>query len=156
MTDHQAEPERPASTGRRRVLDYLLGGGALAFVASALYPVLRFVLPPKEAEATTTNVVAGQVGELKPGSGKIFRFGNRPGLLLMTPAGEYRAFLAVCPHLNCTVQYRQDRQQIWCACHNGSFDLKGKVISGPPPHGLEQFQVDLRSGEIVVSRAQSS
>ncbi|MFH1572141.1 MAG: Rieske 2Fe-2S domain-containing protein [Gemmatimonadota bacterium] len=156
MPDQQAEPERPASSGRRQVLDYILGAGAVAFLASALYPVLRFVLPPKVAEAVTSSVVAGQVGELKPGSGRIFRFGNRPGLLVMTPAGEYRAFSAVCSHLNCTVQYREDHQQIWCACHNGTFDLKGKVISGPPPKGLDEFQVDLRGEEIVVSRASTS
>lgn len=154
MPESHTESESPTSSTRRQVLDYILGGGALALVASALYPVLRFVLPPKVAEAATSSVVAGQVGELKPGSGKVFRFGNRPGLLLMTPAGEYRAFLAVCPHLDCTVQYREDRKQIWCACHNGFFDLQGKVISGPPPRGLEEFQVDLRSEEIVVSRAQ--
>ena len=70
----------------------------------------------------------------------------------MTPTGEYRAFTAVCPHLNCTVQYREDRSQIWCACHNGMFDLSGQVISGPPPKGLEQFEVVVHETEIFVSQ----
>ena len=91
------------------------------------------------------------VGELTPNSGKIFRYGTRPGLLIMTPSGEYRAFLAVCPHLDCTVQYREDRSQIWCACHNGFFDLTGKVISGPPPRGLDECHVVIRDDEILVS-----
>jgi Rieske Fe-S protein len=70
----------------------------------------------------------------------------------MTPDGEYRAYSAVCPHLNCTVQYNDKRSQIWCACHNGYFDLTGKVISGPPPKGLEEFQVVIDEDEILVSR----
>ena len=52
--------------------------------------------------------MAGKVGELKPNSGKIFRFGSRPGLLIRTASGEYRAISATCTHLGCTVQYRGD------------------------------------------------
>ena len=143
---------RGADSGRRGFLHSVLGGGALALLGAIVYPVLRFVLPPRVSEAVTSSVVAGQTGDLTAGSGKIFKFGNRPGLLLMTPAGEYRAYLAVCPHLQCTVQYRADMKQIWCACHNGTFDLNGQVVSGPPPKGLEPFKVDLRGTEIVVSK----
>lgn len=149
-----ADKHQRASQGNlsRRFINFILGGGTLALMGSAVYPILRFVMPPKIAEAMTNSVVAGQAGELKPNSGKVFRFGNRPGLLVMTPTGQYRAFTAVCPHLQCTVQYRDDLSQIWCACHNGIFDLDGKVVSGPPPEGLEEFKVDLRDDDIVVSR----
>lgn len=138
--------------GRRGFLHTILGGGTLALLGAIVYPVLRFVLPPKVSEAETSSVVAGQVGELAAGGGKIFKFGNRPGLLIMTPAGEYRAFSAACTHLQCTVQYRGDLKQIWCACHNGFFDLNGQVVAGPPPRALEGFRVDLRGTEIVVSK----
>ena len=143
----------PSSTPRRSFLNFVLGGGTFALLGAVLYPILRFVLPPKSSEAATTSVVAGQVGDLKPGSGKVFRFGNQPGLLLLTAAGQYKAFSAVCPHLQCTVQYRADMSQIWCACHNGMFNLNGQVVSGPPPKGLEEYKVDLRGAEIVVSKA---
>ena len=67
-----------------------------------------------------------------------------------------RAFSAVCTHLDCTVQFKTDTSQLWCACHNGTYDLRGNVVSGPPPRGLEQFTVNLRGegddAEIVVSR----
>jgi cytochrome b6-f complex iron-sulfur subunit len=138
--------------GRRRFLNGLLGGSFTAFAGAVLYPVLRFVLPPKSSEANAASVVAATIDELKPGSGKVFRFGNRPGVLVRLASGEFRAFSAVCPHLNCTVQYREDRSQIWCACHNGSFDLKGQVISGPPPRGLDPFDVEVRDGEVIVLR----
>ena len=86
-------------------------------------------------------------------SGRIFKFGNRPGILVRTPSGELRAFTARCTHLDCTVQYRDDVSHIWCACHNGHFDLQGRNISGPPPTPLEQFDVNVRGDQIVVSRS---
>ncbi len=139
-------------TSRRNVLNYLLGTGAFASLGAILYPITRFMIPPRIVESSASSVVAGTVAELKPNEGKIFKFGSKPGLLIQTPAGEYRAFSAVCTHLDCTVQYRSDEKLIWCACHNGRYDLTGKNISGPPPRPLEEFKVNVRGDEIVVSR----
>jgi Rieske Fe-S protein len=139
-------------TTRRNLLNYLLGTGALASLGAILYPITRFMIPPRIVESTASSVVAATVAELKPNEGKIFKFGSKPGLLIQTPAGEYRAFSAVCTHLDCTVQYRSEEKLIWCACHNGRYDLTGKNISGPPPRPLEEFKVNVRGEEIVVSR----
>lgn len=138
---------------RRFFLRSTLGGGSMGLLAAIFYPVIRFVTPPKLSGAMVSSVVAAGLGELKPGTGKNFRFGSRPGLLIRTGSGQYRAFLAVCPHLQCTVQYREDLAQIWCACHNGRFDLNGRVVSGPPPKGLEEFKVDVRGDDVIVSMA---
>ncbi len=137
---------------RRRFLKLLLGGGVFASLASIIYPVWRYLIPPPVTDLGGDEVVASKIGELKPKSSKIFRFGSRPALLVMTAEGEYRALSAVCTHLSCTVQYRSDLQQIWCACHNGLYDLAGRNISGPPPRPLESYQVHIRGDEIVVTR----
>jgi Rieske Fe-S protein len=156
--EQPAEPkgtdERRTDEGvpRRTVVGAILGGGLVATLASILYPIINFVMPPEQEEAMQTSVVAGKVGELPPNSGKIFRFGTKPGILIHTPTGEYRAFSAVCTHLQCTVQYRPDFKHIWCACHNGHFDLTGKNIAGPPPRPLEAYKVDIRGEDIIVSR----
>ena len=62
------------------------------------------------------------------------------------------AFSAICTHLDCTVQFREDLSRIWCACHNGHFDLTGRNVEGPPPRPLDAFEVNVRGDEIVVSR----
>ena len=136
---------------RRSVLDLLLSGSLLSLAAAVLYPVVRYLTPPPAREGLVSSVVAGKVNELKPNSGKIFRFGSRPGILVRTASGEWRAFSAVCTHLQCTVQYRADLELIWCACHNGRFDLSGKNIAGPPPRPLDQFEVAVRGEDVVVS-----
>src|SRR5215467_4196711 len=147
-----ADVSLSSSVPRRRFVEVLLGSGFLATAAAFIYPVLRYLVPPKTSDLGSDAVVAGRVGDLKPNSGKIFRFGNRPGLLIRTANGEYRAMSATCTHLSCTVQYRDDLQRVWCACHNGQYDLTGKNISGPPPRPLELFETRVRGDEIFVRR----
>ena len=149
------DPQSPP-LARRRFVEVLLGGGFLATAVAFLYPVLRYLVPPRATDMGSDAVVAGRVGELKPNSGKVFRFGNRPGLLVRTSSGEYRAMSATCTHLSCTVQYRDDLRQVWCACHNGRYDLNGRNISGPPPRPLEAFEVQVRGDEIFVRRRRES
>jgi len=137
---------------RRTMLSWLLGGGALASMVSFLYPVIRFLNPPLVTEAAVNEASGGKVQDLKPNSGKIVRFGSKPALLVRVSDTEWKAFSAVCTHLNCTVQYRDSTQQIWCACHNGTYDMNGRVVSGPPPNPLEEYAVNIRSDEVVVSK----
>jgi Rieske Fe-S protein len=142
---------KPARLSRRGMLDLLLSGSFASLIAAVLYPVLRYIAPPPSDQSVTTSVVAAQVNAVPLNSGLVFRFGTRPGILVHTSSGEWRAFSAVCTHLQCTVQYRPDLEQIWCACHNGHFDLSGKNVSGPPPRPLEQYDVSLRGNDVVVS-----
>jgi Rieske Fe-S protein len=136
----------------RRWINILLGSGVLASIASFLYPAIRYIIPTQVAESTSRSVVAGKISELKLNTGRIFKFGSKPALLVHTADGEWKAFSAVCTHLNCTVQYREDRHDIWCACHNGVYDLTGRNVSGPPPRPLEEFEVHVQGEDIVVTR----
>ena len=149
---NEQQKEKPGIKTRRSFLNYLLGTTAGAFLVSAFYPVVKFLVPPKVAEPNPKSVVAGKVGELEPNSGKIFKFGTKPGILINTPEDELRAFTAICTHLDCTVQYREDLEHIWCACHNGHYDLLGRNISGPPPKPLTEFKLNIRDDTIFVSK----
>ena len=137
---------------RRRFLDSLLGTGFVSTVLAMAYPVWRYLIPPVSGEPATESVVAAQAAKVPVNSGLLFKFGNKPGLLVRTPDGELQAFSAVCTHLDCTVQYKADTSQIWCACHNGLYDLAGSVVSGPPPRPLERLVVNRRGEDVVVSR----
>jgi cytochrome b6-f complex iron-sulfur subunit len=129
-----------------------LGGGFAASIVSFLFPAFRFMNPPSVPEAAVNEASAGKVGDLKPNSGRIVKFGTRPVLLIRAGDTEWRAFSAVCTHLNCTVQYQESGRQIWCACHNGLYDMNGRVISGPPPKPLEEYAVHVRGEEVVIAR----
>ena len=145
--------EKNNGSSRRKFLNYLLGGGVTAWAASILYPVWRYLIPPKIAESMVSSVKVGKLAEIPVDSGQIFKFGRKPGILLRTPDGEIKAFHAICTHLDCIVQYRKDMERIWCACHNGVYDLNGRNISGPPPSPLEPYEVHIKDGEVFVSRS---
>lgn len=128
---------------RRRFVEWFLGtsGGALA--ASVLYPVVRFLDPPRLTEATVQQVEVGPTSdpELLQKGFKIVRFGSEPVIVVRAAEGDYRAFTATCTHLDCIVEYRPEMGRIWCNCHNGAYDLTGRNVAGPPPRPLTPFVV---------------
>jgi cytochrome b6-f complex iron-sulfur subunit len=146
--------EAPEDGTRRRWLSWLLGGSVAATAASFLYPVLRYIVPPRSTEPSLSELeLPVKASDIKPNSGRIFPFGGKPILVFRTPAGELKALTAVCTHLNCTVQYRASRSDIWCACHNGVYSLDGANVSGPPPRPLTPLVLNVRGDTIVVRKA---
>lgn len=144
---------RAMDISRREALNLLVGLGVTALAGAVCYPIISYVVPPAASEAAVTSVAAAKVNELAPDTGKIFKFGETPALLIMLPSGEMRAFSATCTHLGCIVQYRPDRKVIWCACHGGQFDPNnGTVIAGPPPAPLTKYKVAVQGDQIMVTR----
>jgi cytochrome b6-f complex iron-sulfur subunit len=141
---------------RRTFLDVLLAASGAALAAFVAYPIARYLVPPKAPEAATRRVVAAKQDEVPPGGFKIFPFGGEPGILIRGKDGAYRALSAVCTHLGCTVQLRPGGQSIWCACHNGFYDLEGRNVSGPPPRPLESYVVHVIGGDVVVEKAKGA
>jgi Rieske Fe-S protein len=140
------------SSGRRDILNWLLGSWAAAVVGAVVYPVLRYLVPPEIPEAPTLSVSAGRASTIGPNNARVVPFGTASAIVVRLASGELRAFSATCTHLTCTVQYRADLQHIWCACHNGHYDLNGRNIAGPPPRPLEAYDVNVKGDEIVISR----
>jgi Rieske Fe-S protein len=139
--------------GRRNLLNWFLSTTAGAFLVSVIYPLSRYLIPPEVEESTASTVtLAIKPNDVNANSGQIFRFGSQAGILIKDSNGELKAFSAVCTHLACIVQYRSDISHVWCACHNGHFDLNGRNVEGPPPKPLEQFVVNVRADQIVVSK----
>ena len=142
----------PPNESKRSFLKLVLSGGIFALLGSVLYPIIAYLKPPKQGEVEVTSVKAGKLTEIEKDSGKIVKFGTKPVILLRTANDELRAFSATCTHLDCTVQFRKDFGLIWCACHNGKYDLNGRNVSGPPPRPLDEYRVVVQGGEIFVSK----
>jgi Rieske Fe-S protein len=136
---------------KRDFLRYFLGGGVLAWLGAVFYPVFAYLKPPKQGDVEVTSVKAGKLSEIEKESGTIVRFGNKPVIMVRTAEGEVHAFSATCTHLDCTVQFRKDMGVIWCACHNGKYDLNGRVVSGPPPRPLDEYRVIIQADDVIIS-----
>ena len=151
----------PGPMPRRKWLLRGLQASIAATLGAILYPVIRFVRPRAATNSGALEVVAPyRVNELKPNAqGRWpppFNFGGQPCLVIRAPDGEVRAFNAVCTHLQCTVEFRPAKADIFCNCHDGVYNLNGRNVSGPPPRPLEEYKVTLRGTpgqeEIIVSR----
>jgi Rieske Fe-S protein len=138
-------------TNRRSFLKILGITGVTAFSASVLYPVFSFLRPPKQREVEVSMVDAGKIADLKKVDYKIIRFGNEPVIVIPTK-DKFLAFSARCTHLDCTVQYLKAKHVIWCACHNGKYDLTGRNISGPPPRPLTPYKTIVKGDELMIAK----
>lgn len=146
--------------GRRGFLGWFLGTTTGALLASILFPIFRFMSPPRVPEAATHQVEAGSTNdpELLEKGFKIVRFGAEPVILIRVSETDFRAYAATCTHLDCIVEYRPGERKLWCNCHDGVYDLGGRNVAGPPPRPLEPYRVNVvanggQPGTIVVSKA---
>jgi Rieske Fe-S protein len=61
-----------------------------------------------------------------------------------------KVYTATCPHLGCSVDYKEDREQFVCPCHNGTFAKDGSLVdpeTATPPRGLDELEdVEIRNG----------
>lgn len=141
---------------RTQFMQYIAGAFAAIWGSMTLYPLYLYLKPPENQsdETKVASVIVCATAELPVGTGKNFKFGSIPAVVTHTKDGQFHAFNAICTHLGCTVQFRPDRDLIWCACHGGCYNPEsGKNVSGPPPKPLAPLKVAIVDGKIVVSRA---
>lgn len=143
--------DEPKNPPRRDFLNVAVGGSAAAFAVAVGYPVGRFVEPRTSPESGTASV--GKLDEFPPGTSKTVLVDERPVLVIRTADGQFRAFSALCTHLQCVVAYAPERNQIECPCHKGLYSIEGQNIAGPPPRPLDEMMVTVNDGSVVVSKA---
>ena len=142
----------PIQKSKRDFLKIFVGGGLFSLLGAIVYPIISYLKPPVQAEAEVKSVNAGKLADIALNSGKIVKFGSKPVILIRSPQGDLKAFSATCTHLSCTVQYKGDLGVIWCACHNGKYDLNGRNVSGPPPRPLDEYRVIVKGEDVLISQ----
>jgi len=139
---------------RRRVLDWLLLGSFLSWMAVIVFPILKYLKRPAEASGRGRLVLSDdEKKKIIRERFAIVRLGTDRVIVFEDRKNHVHALQAKCTHEGCTVTYKSDEDLIWCACHNGKFGIDGHVISGPPPKPLPSYVVegDLAS-KLSISR----
>ena len=142
-----------SKTSRRHFLDLLLGASVLGWLASIAYPVIRYLKPlPQSGPTGPTHLTREETAKLEQNKFVIIPVSGQRVIVLQS-ADQLLAFSAKCTHEGCTVTYQPAQSVIWCPCHDGRFDLTGRVLSGPPPQPLPPYLVQRQpDGGIVVSQ----
>jgi cytochrome b6-f complex iron-sulfur subunit len=144
-------PESGEKANRRSVLDLLLGAGVLGWMGSVFFPVLRYLKPlGAQTQNGPIKLNDEERAKLEKERAVIVRAGAARVLVLEDSEQKLRAMSAKCTHEGCTVQYVPGESVIWCACHNGRFDLDGRVLAGPPPRPLEKYVCQREADGTVV------
>jgi len=162
MSSPQKPPEAPApgkkppetpgkkpvdQVRRRRFLQKCLGvlGGLGSLMA--VYPLIRYIEPPPEAEGS--NRVEIDRASLPPGTSRTVIYRGRPTIVVNTSDG-YIAYNAVCPHLGCVVKWEGGSQSLVCPCHGGKFGMDGSVQGGPIPGPLSAVDLTVSDDKIII------
>ena len=138
---------------RRHFLDLLLGASFLGWLVSFAYPIVRYLKPLPQTGATgPTRLTREEAGKLEEKKFVIVPVSGQRVIVLQAPDQQLFAFSAKCTHEGCTVTYQPGQSVIWCPCHDGRFDMNGRVVSGPPPQPLMKYDAHRQpDGVIVIS-----
>ena len=157
--DYAASLESP-SLSRRQLLNFLTGAVVATTVGSALYPGVKFWVPPSEVSEGGGILAKDQHGIPIPASQLL---ANPPGTraLIAGLAGE-PTYLAVqadgtldaigivnnCTHLGCTFPWNSMDQQFQCPCHGSRYTSDGVVVRGPANLPLKIVHVAVKDDAI--------
>jgi cytochrome b6-f complex iron-sulfur subunit len=149
--DRPAKTELAPKTSRRVFIDLLLSASVLGWLASVTYPILRYLKPlPQTGPTGPTRLTHEEISKLEENKFVITMVNGKRTIALEPKDEELLAFSAICTHEGCTVTYLAGKEIIWCPCHDGRYDLHGRVISGPPPRPLPEYAIRRQPGGAIV------
>jgi Rieske Fe-S protein len=70
--------------------------------------------------------------------------------ILTTDSRTYIAMSNICTHLGCHIRWITEQNKFFCPCHNGEFDIQGKVVAGPPPRPLDRYDVKVENDQLYI------
>jgi len=146
--------EQPESRiTRRNVLKVLLGYSFVATMAGVLTPIIGYLWPPERREVGRAGRVrAASLAELQVTQGLVTAANDQAIVLTYHERAGVKAFSAICTHLGCVVQWKDDAGYIQCPCHDARFNPQtGAVISGPAPSPLPPYPAEVDGDDVYVS-----
>lgn len=148
----EEEAASSRKTSRRRFIDLLLGASVLGWIASVAYPVIRYLKPlPQNGPTGPAHLTREETAKLEQNKFVIVPVSGQRVIVLQSQ-DQLFAFGAKCTHEGCTITYLPNQTIMWCPCHDGKFDMNGRVLSGPPPQPLTKYIAKRQpDGNIIIS-----
>lgn len=161
MTQASGSPDVP-SMGRRQFMNFLTFGAVTGTALGALYPVVRYFVPPSvggggggvTAKDELGNAIAASefVEAHKKGDRVLAQgFKGDPTYIVMEgdeTIADY-GLNAVCTHLGCVVPWKVSANKYVCPCHGSQYDSEGKVVRGPAPLSLALVHTEVSDDTVT-------
>ncbi len=149
---------------RRDMLRYGLWGVGGLMVAMVGAPVTGFFIAPALKQEGSVWVPAAPIKDIPLGvptpieymqrarDGWVRTESRHSAWVLTRDGKNFVAYDPRCTHLGCAYTWKADRNQFFCPCHDGIFDVDGKVVSGPPPRPLDRYETKVLSGVLYLGQ----
>lgn len=148
MAQLSGNPDVP-DMGRRQFMNLLTFGAATGTALGALYPVVKYFIPPSSGgsgggtiakDALGNDILAANfLAEHKPGERALAQgLKGDPTYIVVESADAIADYglNAVCTHLGCVVPWNGNEEKFICPCHGSQYNSQGKVVRGPAPLSL--------------------
>jgi len=134
------------------------------FIGAALgIPAIAYIIgPATKTNESTDWLRVGSLSRIETGKPELFKVRvdqtvgwiedeEEIALYVLTENGrDFLAMSNICTHLGCRARWIPDKDLFFCPCHNGVFDKRGYVVSGPPPRPLDVFTTKIEDGDIFI------
>lgn len=152
----------PEEIGRRTFLTRAtVALGALIAAALSTTGIGYFISPAFQHREEDW-VDLGPAGDFKAGSPVLVEFTQRRRDAWVTSERRSSAWVATsdgkkftsfdprCTHLGCPYRWDTDSSRFICPCHTAVFGPDGRVISGPAPRPLDQYETKIAGNRLMV------
>lgn len=150
--------------GRRQFMNLLTFGAVTGTALGALYPVVKYFIPPSSGGAgggltakdalgkdilVSEFLASHNAGERALAQG----YKGDPTYVIVTEEKtiENYGLNAVCTHLGCVVPWNSGENKFMCPCHGSQYDNTGKVVRGPAPLSLALVHAAVAEDKITFT-----
>jgi menaquinol-cytochrome c reductase iron-sulfur subunit len=126
-------------------------------------PIVGYLIDPAlKAQSGEAWIPLGPLENFPIGSPKGFSFtrsnvngwektvNSYGGFVLRKSESEMIVLSSRCTHLSCSVNWKEDRGEFVCPCHDAQFGPEGEVLGGPPPHPLDRYEANVEGGTLMI------
>ena len=150
--------------GRRQFMNLLAFGSATGVALGALYPVVKYFIPPSSGgsgggvtakDALGNDVKASEfLASHQPGERSLSQGLKGDPTYLIVEEDKTLAdygLNAVCTHLGCVVPWNAGKNRFICPCHGSQYNDQGKVVRGPAPLSLALAHLEVTDDTVVLT-----
>ncbi|MBD2136379.1 cytochrome b6-f complex iron-sulfur subunit [Anabaena sp. FACHB-1237] len=150
--------------GRRQFMNLLTFGTVTGVALGALYPVVKYFIPPVSGGAGGGTVAKDELGNAVSvseflashtvgGRSLVQGLKGDPTYIVVESKEAIADYgiNAICTHLGCVVPWNVAENKFKCPCHGSQYDTTGKVIRGPAPHSLPLAHANVEEDKILLT-----
>jgi cytochrome b6-f complex iron-sulfur subunit len=152
------------SMGRRQFMNFLTFGAVTGTALGALYPVVKYFIPPSAGgagggviakDALGNDVIVSEFLASHNAGDRTLAQGLKgdPTYIVVQNDQTLASYgiNAVCTHLGCVVPWNSNENKFMCPCHGSQYDSAGKVVRGPAPLSLALVHATVQDDKVAFT-----